>query len=364
MANDRHFLIDPAENAERPGLVVSRRGTCITIVLSDPNIAEVINVGYDRIVVERSDDSGLTFREITAPSQRPVLEREKLDYVIIDRGGDPNFLYRTRYIDTKTKELSEPSEDISGAGLAVQSLLSAAQLRRHYFFGIEFVDANGKPLADEVLQHYIVSAIRLLEHELDISIFPNVFDEFHDYYANDYQAFCLLQLDNYPLISVDEFRVQYPSGQTIVVFPQEWLRINAEHGQVQIVPTAGTLAEIQVGQGGAFLPAIYSGMQYLPQLFRLTYTAGFDTGRVPRNIIDLIGKLAAIGPLGIFGDIVLGVGVQNISLSLDGLSQSIAATKSAEAGAFGGRIDRYMKDIHAQIKTLRRYYKGVRGVVA
>lgn len=364
MANDRHFLIDPVENAEAPGLVASRRGTCITIILSEPNIQTVVGCGYDRLILERSNNSGLTWDEITKPAQRPVLEVDKLDYVLIDRGGDPSFLYRTRYIDTETEELSEHSDSISGAGLAIASVLSVAELKQRYLFGIKLVDDEGVPLRDEVFQHYIIAAIRLLEHELDISILPTTFTEFHDYYANDYQNFSFIQLDNYPLISVEEFRVQYPSGQTVVVFPQEWLRINAEHGQLQIVPTAGTLSEILVGQGGSFLPAIYSGMSYLPQLFQLSYTAGFGAGMVPRNIIDLIGKIASIGPLGIFGDLILGVGVSNLSLSLDGLSQSIGTTKDSSSGALGARVTRYMKDVTAQVPMLRRYYKGIRGVIA
>lgn len=362
--NDRHFLLDPVENANSPAINAGRLGTCITITIFAANIAEVVECGYDRLLLERSVDSGLTWQEITSPDRRVVLEADRTDYTLIDGSGQDTYLYRTRYIDTKTCEKSEPSEDILGIGLAVNGILTVPDLKSRYFFGIDLTDDAGNPLSDEVFRHYILTAIRWFEHQLDIPILPTTFCDFHDYFREDYRAFNFIQLDNYPLIEVLEFRVQYPSGQNVIVFPQEWLRVNREHGQVQIVPTAGTLSEILVGQGGSFLPAIYNGMDYLPQLFQLEYIAGFEAGKVPRNIVDLIGKFASLGPFNIFGDLIAGAGIANISLSMDGLSQSVATTSSATNAGYGARIIQYTKEIKDQIPVLRRYYKGIRGIVA
>lgn len=361
--NDRHFLLDLAENADSPGISAGRRGTCITIGVNEPAIADVLACDFDRLVLERSTDGQLSWQEITAPDTRPVLNPGQADYVIVDGLGDPNYFYRTRYIDTATSECSQPSEVVAGEGLAIRGLLTPAQLKARYFFGIDLTDDTGAPLSDEVFRHYILSAIRWFEHELDIPLLPTTFCELHDYYRSDYNAFNLICLDNYPVQEVLEFRVQYPSGQTVIEFPPEWFRLDAAAGTLQIVPTAGTLSEILVGQGGSFLPAIYNGMDYLPQLFQVQHIAGFGEGQVPRNIVDLIGMFAALGPFNIFGDLIAGAGIANISLSMDGLSQSIGTTSSATNAGYGARIKQYLEQIKKQIPVLRKYYKRVGGLV-
>jgi hypothetical protein len=362
--NDRHFLLDPVENAFAPSIDATRRGTCITISVSDAAVGDVIDCGFDRLVLERSLDGKLTWQEITKPDTRPVLERERTDYTVIDGNGDPSYWYRTKYIDTKTGECSEPSEPIEGLGLAIRNILTVSQLKARYFFGTDITDDAGRPLSDAVFQHYILAAIRWFEHEIDIPILPTLFQDSQDYYREDYHAFNFIQLDNYPLVSVERFRVQYPSGQTVIEFPREWMRVDAEAGHLRIVPTAGTLSEILVGQGGSFLPAIYNGMAHLPHLFQVEYVAGFGHGQVPRNIVDLIGMFAALGPFHLFGDLIAGAGIATISLSMDGLSQSIGTTSSATNAGYGARIGNYLKQVKQQIPALRRYYKGVRMVVA
>jgi len=363
-ANDRHQVLDPVANANAPAISAGRLGQCIRVAINDTNIAQVIDCEYDRLLVERSIDSGLTWQEITTPDQRPVLEADQTSYVVLDRAGENGYLYRTRYIDTETGDKSEPSGAIAGAGLAIRGFLTVPELKQRYLFGIDLTDESGNILPDAVFEHYIASAIATFEHELDIPLFPTSFCDFHDFYREDYHAFNFLKVDNRPLISVEEFRVQYPSGQTVIVFPQEWLRLNKPEGHIQIVPTAGTLSEILVGQGGSFLPAIYNGLATLPQLFQVQYTAGFETGKVPRNIVDLIGKLASMGPFNIFGDLIAGAGIANLSLSLDGLSQTIGTTASATNAGYGARLIQYGKEIKEAIPLLRRYYQGVRFVVA
>jgi hypothetical protein len=353
--------IDPTENAN-PAIEAEQFGTVIHITVTDENLATVVEAGFQRMVVERSIDGGLSFNEITVPSERPVLEGTVVSF--FDRSGDPSYIYRTRYINEATGELTQASESVDGIGLAIRGILTVPQFKGRYFFGVDITDDQGNPLSDAVFQHYILQAIRWFEHQIDIPILPTTFCDKHDYYREDFHAFNFIRLDNYPLISVEEFRVQYPSGQNVIVFPNEWVRINKPEGHVQIVPTAGTLSEILVGQGGSFLPAIYNGLAYLPQLFEISYTAGFEEGKVPANIVDLIGMFASLGPFNIFGDLIAGAGIANISLSMDGLSQNIGTTSSATNSGYGARIIQYQKQIKEQIPHLRRYYKGTRMVVA
>jgi hypothetical protein len=361
--NDRHFLSDTAESASAPAIQAGRRGDCVRVAISEPDILSVLECGYDRLVLERSTDAGLTWAEITRPDARPVLEPGRTDYVVIDGAGDAAYRYRTRYLDSSDGECSDPSAEVAGLGLVVQSVLTVEQLKARYFFGIDITDDAGNPLSDQVFQFYILAALRYIEHQLDIPLLPTRFCDLQDYYRNDYQAFNLLQLDNYPVQEVIEFRVQYPSGQSVIEFPQEWIRLDAVAGHVQIVPTAGTLSEILVGAGGSFLPAIYNGLDFLPQLFQVDYVAGFAEGQIPANIIDLIGMAASLGPFNLFGDLIAGAGIATLSLSLDGLSQSVGTTSSATNAGYGSRIIQYTKQIKDQIPKLRKYYKRAGGLV-
>lgn len=362
--NDRHQVADPVENANAPAISSGRLGLCVTVSINDTAIDDVIACGFDRVLLERSQDSGLTFCEVTSPSSRVVLEPGQTTYTLKDKAGESTFYYRTRYLNSQTGERTDASGEVLAGGFASRKFLTVSELKQRYLFGIDLTDDAGNEIPDAVLEHYIASAIASLEHDLDIPIFPTTFCDLHDFFRQDYAAFNFIKLDNAPLISVSEFRVQYPSGQTVVVFPAEWLRLHKESAQLQVVPTAGTLSEILVGQGGSFLPAIYNGMAYLPQLFQVEYTAGFEEGRVPRNILDTIGKLASLGPFNIFGDLIAGAGIANLSLSLDGLSQSIGTTSSATNAGYGARIQQYQKEIKEKLAMLRRYYHGVRFTVA
>jgi hypothetical protein len=349
-----------------PAVGSSANGTVIRLVTTDENIAHVVQAGFTRLAVERSTNGGLSYAEITVPSERVVLDPNQPVMEAFDRNGDPSYYYRFRYVGEIAGKCveSQPSEAIEGIGLAIRSVLTVEQMKKRYFFGINFGDGKGNTLPDAVWEHYILGAIRWFEHQLDIPILPTHFLERHDYYRQDYEAFAFIKLDNCPVLKVNEFRVQYPSGQNVIVFPNEWLRLNNFEGQIQIVPTAGTLSEILVGAGGSFLPAAYNGLMYLPQLFEIDYEAGFEHGRVPRNLVDVIGMFASLGPLHMFGDLLGGAGIASYSLSMDGLSQSINTTSSPENAGFGARVKQYLQQIKQQIPLLRAYYHGQRMVVA
>ncbi|MDQ3171499.1 MAG: hypothetical protein M3Q55_15300 [Acidobacteriota bacterium] len=351
-----HFPIDPAENASAPGLRTKARGTIITVRVLVEDITDAMAAGFTRVVIERSINGGLTYAERTVPTDRPALQAGVVDYTWTDRAGSTDYLYRVRY-RTEDGDLSEPSDEMTGAGLAILGIISIDQVKQRYFFGIDDTNDAGVKLTDAVWEHYIISAIRSIEMELDIPIVPTAFNEKHDYYAIDGGSF--VALDNYPVISVEAFDARYPGGQTVIEFPAEWWRVEYEVGQIQIVPTAGSLSSMLIGEGGAYLPALMNGRDYVPQLFEIEYTAGFATGQVPRNIIEIIGMTAAMGPFNIFGDLIAGAGIATLSLSLDGLSQSIGTTASATNAGFGSRLIQYAKQIKAQIPLIRQFYKRV-----
>ena len=232
-----------------------------------------------------------------------------------------------------------------------------------YLFGIPLVDENGTAYPPGNIDKWITKSVEWLENELYIKIAPTAISEVHDYNIDEYQEFCYIQLYQFPVISVEALRASY-AGQSIMSFPADWIHIHKKTGQLQLVPTTGSLSQVLLQGNGVMLPLITSRLSNMPHLFAVEYTAGFDAGAVPADIVDIIAMKACIGILNIMGDILLGAGIASQSLSIDGLSESIATTQSAENSAYSARVRQYEKQIKAQLPTLRDRYKGIRLAVA
>lgn len=349
--------IDPAENAT-PFVGTRAIGTVIQLVIGDASIAEVLEAGFNQIVIERSLDQGLTWEEASKVSDRPSIQKDVTSYKWSDRAGSADYKYRVRYFSPRRNEMSDPSPPVAGSGLAIRNILTTTDLLQRYLFGIDITDDSGQTLPNEVLEHYILSAIRNVERWIDVPIMPTVFVERQDYNFRDMQAYQFLLLDYYPVIDVEYFRVKYQSNTTLVEYPREWWRIDADHGHFQLVPSSGNLSNVLMNQDGLVLSSFVQH-GYFPQLYEIKYTAGFALGQVPRDIVDVIGMLASMGPLGILGDLIAGAGISNLSLSMDGLSQSVGTTLSAMYSGYGSRVTQYVDQIKQMVPRIRSHYKRV-----
>jgi len=245
-------------------------------------------------------------------------------------------------------------------------------LRETYLLGLEFVDKEGNPYPDNWYVQKINVAVAQFEQHTQLTVQPkDVVGEYHDYYIKDYEIFAYIQLFNYPVILQEEtpvVRAVYPTGQFITTFPREWVRADTQHGQVQLVPTQGTLSQVILGRGGSYLPIIYQGLGYLPQLFQVDYTAGFEHGKVPWTFLDAIAKLASVDVLSVMGDSVNPAGITSQSLGVDGLSESRGFVNTPEyAPVFSGRIAQYQRDLFGDprlgtpglFNDIKSFYRGV-----
>jgi hypothetical protein len=236
-------------------------------------------------------------------------------------------------------------------------------IKKVYLAGLQLLDENDEELPEAFYQEHMDNAAAKIEEEADIDVTPKDHTaERHDYRATDYVQYGFLKLFRQPVLSVSEVRATYPTGQTIQTFPQEWIRVDLSGGQIHLVPTAGSLSQVVIGQGGDFLPIIFSAIGFVPQLWEVDYRSGFDTTRVPRPVVEALCKKAVIEILGIMADTIQPVGVQSGSVSVDGLSQS----KSYQQQAFQARIGQYTKDLYGNgqpgeglIWQLRRTYRGI-----
>jgi len=243
-------------------------------------------------------------------------------------------------------------------------LISVADLKTHYLFGVSLKDDDGNELPDEAIEHYILSAQRWLEKELMLYLTPTeVEDERHDYQYVDYTNFGHVKALWSPITEVTKYAIQFPLTNKLLEFNPEWFKADAQSGQINLIPTHGTFSQILMGQGGSFLPLLYTGRDYIPYIIAISYKTGFPENEVPYDLLNIMAMKASIGPLNIAGDLIAGAGIASKSISIDGLSQSVGTTSSATNSGYGARIIAYDKQIKEDLEKARLYYKGITMVV-
>ena len=248
--------------------------------------------------------------------------------------------------------------------------LTAKYLKENYLTGFNFVGNDGQELAPSFFEEKLAFAIAKFEDITNIDVLQRELTaEVHDYYTEDYLNYAFIQLFRIPCQSVQQVTANYPTGQTIQVFPSEWVRLTVEHSQIHLVPTSGSLAQVMLGGGNGYLPFIFAGLSYLPGLWQVDYVSGFSPDAIPRSIISAVCKIATIEILQTLSDLVGPLGVASSSLGLDGMSQSIAR----QLPAFKARIDAYKVDLGmpgpglgvdpkyngGELGQLRRTYFGI-----
>lgn len=256
---------------------------------------------------------------------------------------------------------------------AVMSIddLTAKYLKDNYLIGFDFAGNDGQQLPATFYEGKIADAIVKLESVAGVDVLERtVLGEKHDYWITDYLNYAFMQLFRTPCQAVSEVRAVYPTGQTIQVFPSEWVRLNVEHSQFNLVPTSGSLAQVMLGGGNGYLPFIFAGLSNLPQLWEVDYVSGFKQDAIPREVVTAVCKLACVEIFTIFSDLVGPIGVASSSLGIDGMSQSIAR----QLPAFKARVDAYKLDLGlpgpalatdtrpgsaGEIGQLRRTYVGL-----
>lgn len=227
--------------------------------------------------------------------------------------------------------------------------LTKKYLLDNYLTGFNFSGSDGQELPPKFYDDKLANAITKLETITNIDVLQReMTGESHDYHTNDYLNYAFTKLFRAPVQSVQQVRAVYPTGQVVQVFPSDWVRVNMEGGQIHLVPTSGSLAQVMLGGGNGYLPFIFAGLSYLPHLWQVDYVSGFAPDALPRDVADVICKMAAIDILVLMSDLVGQLGVASSSLGIDGMSQSMAR----QLPAFKARIDQYRVELGIPGPTL------------
>jgi hypothetical protein len=184
------------------------------------------------------------------------------------------------------------------------------------------------------------------------------------YYRDDY-------LNNLPILNT-AYPVVKPltllgllNNTEQVKYPLEW--VNYYKGpdemaprRISLVPSGASVsASTNVLLIGVMAQIGIRSLSLVPNYWTVQYETGFTPGYLPTEMLDLVGKLAAIQILAIYGDLVLPPGLSGSSLSIDGLSQSLNTPIGAQGGAFSGRVKQYLLDITTTLQRLEHSYKGI-----
>lgn len=242
-------------------------------------------------------------------------------------------------------------------------IISPEELLALYFYGVKIQSQDGSEMSNETILTYIKAATQEIENFLGIKILKKFVQEDIDYYNDSYQ-------ETMPLIQTSFFVNEALSltgrigTSEQIKFPRTWLSTKRSSEElyrksIRVIPTGSGQ---HTSGGDVLLTGFFSQiglMQYrnVPNYFQAQYITGFN--RVPFDILNVIGKLAAMGLFGIAGDLILGAGIASMSLGIDGLSQSVSSTSSATNSGYGSRVLQYQKEINESLKRLKLRYKSI-----
>lgn len=259
--------------------------------------------------------------------------------------------------------------------------LQVSVLKSDYLFGLDLKDQFGNVMSDVTLGNKLSIGTARMERELkDFSLTPkvikstivngvqradgtyavdpdpvaqaaaDVFEDPYDYDVNDYINWGFLVLRRKPVVSIERIRLIYPTGQTIITYPKEWIKLYSKFGQVHIVPMAGSFNQYPlIGQGAMYLPLLSGFLtKSIPQLIHVDYTAGLAS--IPDDLKDAIYKMGALEVLKTAGQ-GKAPGIATMATAADGLSESTTLTQSANSQMFGALIKQYEDDVKVFIKS-------------
>lgn len=247
-------------------------------------------------------------------------------------------------------------------------VISPEELLDLYFYGISVTEPGGSTMPKSTLKQFIVAAQKEVEKYLNIKLVRQVIREQKDFDRNDWQSWGYIRT-TYPCVKANSLD-GYIGETKQISYPKEWLSTRKTsdgelfHRHVYLVPSTNSPASHQVVYTGITPHLSLSYSRHVPNYWTIEYETGFC--KVPEDLLNAIGMLAAVNVFHIMGDLILGAGIASQSIGIDGLSQSISTTSSATNAGYGARITGYLEALNGKsvndpnglLKKLYNYYKG------
>ena len=253
------------------------------------------------------------------------------------------------------------------------AIMTQEELMINYMFGIDIEDRSGGQLPPSTYDFYLQAAQEEIEKYFSIKFLPQVIDEREDYIRDDYVSWGFIKT-TYPIKAAHSLK-GYVNDVKQIDYPDEWLSTSGTNDpqsvswrQLSIVPVSTQTPQHSAVYSGVVPLAGWMGLKSIPNYWEVVYTTGFGQCGgdviVPMDLKKVIGWFAAMNLFDIASIGVLAPGVANFSLGIDGLSQSLGTTASAENTPFSAWIKSYQSQLKEMMPRLDGIYLGVRfGVV-
>lgn len=233
-------------------------------------------------------------------------------------------------------------------------------LRNKLLFGIPLrSNLTQQDMSDEVIQSCINEAISEIEHTLDLYITPVTFQEKHDYIRQHFTwNYNYLKVNHPSILTVTKIELSFtndPNTSGFVNFPLEHVHVMPQEGVIQLVPAFGTSLSgflLSAFSGTQFHALRAIGMSNFPGGVRVTYTSGFEQGKVPAVLTALIETISALRVLSILGPIVFPY--NSVSIGIDGTSQS---TGTMGPAFLRQRMEELERQKATQLDAAKGYYQ-------
>lgn len=243
---------------------------------------------------------------------------------------------------------------------------SPSELMEQYLYGIDVKSKDGTILSENVIRQKILNAQSMIENYLSVKLFRQVYTERVDFVRGDYYNWGFFKVA-FPVRSPLQLYGYIGTVQQIQ-YPLSWASAMQSSDEkmfgrtMHIVPAGSTTSNqgASVVFSGITPHLGFMGVDTIPNYWSIKYDTGFN--EIPGDILDVIGKMAAIPILAMLGDIVVGTGLSSMSLSIDGLSQSMSRSG---ASAFAERIRVYQQELfqYEGLKHLQDFYRGINFMV-
>lgn len=233
--------------------------------------------------------------------------------------------------------------------------------RYTFLWGTDFKATNGTYFNDEQIQWFIDAATAEMERQLNITIKKKVFksqlstkglkkgvdydeeEALYDYSKRKIQRYGMIQTKHRPIIDVTRCEL-INRGESSNMDLLDSCIPDKKQGVIKFLKRPYNFD--QTRQNIQNSVCRYGDEQFQPHLFyAVDYSAGYESSDdVPKDLQQMIGKMAAISLLNVIGDGLMS-GFSSSSLSMDGISESFSSTQSATSAYFGARIKVYQDEV-------------------
>lgn len=247
----------------------------------------------------------------------------------------------------------------------VGPVLDVEKFKSDYLFGIPLTSSlTNETVSDESLKRFIKKGIGDLEVSLRISVNPIRITDPFDFERADDLRFGTKQLTRWPVLKVERLFALWPGRNDILAsvdpnqsqevdYPTSWVTMTGDTGLIRIIPNSGSIvnADATFLASSSYRSVVLGGLKSWPNMWRVTYVAGFDMDKVPDIINDTIGVMAAIRFLSMMGPAIFPYASQ--SIGLDGMSQSVA---TAGPQWLAARIQDLEQERDRLVQLLKTHY--------